>query len=69
LLGLLLLVPALRLLLGRGLRRRLRWAAAPADPTVVDLSQEDWRTVPEPRLDRRDAGRQDDGKNSGKDAT
>jgi UPF0716 protein FxsA len=52
-LGLLLLVPAVRRLLGWMLRRSLR-AAAPADPAVVDLPPEDWRAVPEERLAGRE---------------
>ncbi|HWM83367.1 MAG TPA: FxsA family protein [Pseudolabrys sp.] len=56
-LGLLLLIPAIRQLLGWGLQRLLRAAVAAADPaagdpSVVDLPPEDWRTVPEQRLPR-----------------
>jgi UPF0716 protein FxsA len=55
-LGLLLLVPAVRSMLGWGLQRIIRPTAQP-DPDVVDLQPEDWRPVPEERLTGGDNSR------------
>jgi len=56
LLGLLVLLPATRRRLADWLRRAVGAAGpgTPADPAIVDLPPEDWRSVPEPRLERRD---------------
>ena len=68
-LGLALLVPGIRRLIGLGLQRLLRAALAgvnpvdprTADPAVVDLPPEDWRAVPEERLTRHRPGQPENG--------
>lgn len=52
-LGLLVLVPAVRRGAAAWLRRLAAGTASPAEPGVVDLAPDDWRQVPEPRLDHR----------------
>lgn len=57
-LGLLVLVPVVRRTAAGWLRRLSGMTAPAADPHVVDLAPDDWRQVPEPRLDdRRPTGR------------
>jgi len=53
LLGLLVLLPAVRRLAASWLRRLTGAAAPSADPGVVDLAPDDWRQVPDPRLSDR----------------
>lgn len=50
LLGLLVLVPTVRRIAAGWLRRLVGPAAPPRDPNVVDLTPDDWRQVPDPRL-------------------
>lgn len=53
LIGVLVLLPTVRRIAAGWLRRLVGAPAPPTDPNVVDLAPDDWRQVPDPRLNDR----------------